>query len=119
MLITPTSFTDNRRIEAEYLKDLQENRLKGTVSKDHTTNKTWKVLTMIRNKLTAIITREVYVTQAMFYRIIELAQTPYHRIVALETSIVGMIEIALTIVVIPVKTTIDELQARMGVCKRN
>ena len=55
----------------------------------------------------------------MLYLIIELAQTPYHRIVAVETSIVGMIEIALTIVVIPLKTTIDELQARMGVCKRN
>ena len=55
----------------------------------------------------------------MVYRIIELAQTPNHRIVSLETSIVGMIEIALTIVVIPLKITIDELQARMGVCKRN
>ena len=117
MLITPTSFTDNRRIEAEYLKDLQENRLKGTVSKDHTTNKTWKVLTMIRNKLTAIITREVYVTQAMFYRIIELAQTLY--LVSLKTSILEMIEIVLTNVVIPVKATIDELKARMGVCKLN
>ena len=74
---------------------------------------------MIRNKLTAIIARQVYVTQAMLYLIIELAQTPYHRIVAIETSIVGMIEIALTIVVKPIKTTIDEFQARMGVCKCN
>ena len=72
---------------------------------------------MIRNKLTAIIARQVYVTQAMLYLIIELAQTLY--LVSLKTSILGMIEIVLTIVVIPVKATIDELKARMGVCKRN
>ena len=58
---------------------------------------------MIRNKLTAIITRQVYVTQTLLYRIVELAQSMYHRIVALETSIVGMIKIDLTTIDIPLK----------------
>ena len=74
---------------------------------------------MIRNKLAAIITGHVYITQAMLYRIIELAQTPYHRIVALETSIVGMIEIDLTTIFIQLKTSIDDFQVRMGVFERN
>ena len=55
----------------------------------------------------------------MLYRIIELDQSAYHQIVALEASIVGMIEISLTTVVIPLKITIDELQERMGVCEIN
>ena len=93
--------------------------LKGTVSNDHTTNITWRVHTMIRNKLAAIIAGHVYITQAMLYRLIEFAQTSYHRIVALETSIVGMIEIDLTTIFIQLKTTIDDFQVRMGVFERN
>ena len=93
--------------------------LKGTVLKAHQTNTIWIIPTTIRNKLTAIITRQVYVTQATFYRIVELAQSAYHRIVALETSIVGMIEIDLTTIFIQLKTSIDDFQVRMGVFERN
>ena len=59
----------------------------------------------------------MYFTQAMLYKIVELAWSAYHRIGSLETSIVGIIDIDLTAIVIPLKTTIDELQAKMGVCK--
>lgn len=49
MEITPISFTNIGKIEAEYLSNLEENRLKGTVSKAHPIDATWKVPTTIRN----------------------------------------------------------------------
>ena len=49
MEITPTSVTNFRRIEEEYLKDQAENGVKGTVPKDHPTNTTWSVPPTIKN----------------------------------------------------------------------
>lgn len=69
MEITSKSSTDMRKIKAEYLKDHEEKRVKGTVSKDFPIDLTWRVHAAIRNQHTITIAPQVQVTLVMLYRI--------------------------------------------------
>lgn len=69
MEITSKSSTDMRKIKAEYLKDHEEKRVKGTVSKAFPIDLTWRVHAAIRNQHTITIAPQVQVTLVMLYRI--------------------------------------------------
>ena len=59
MEITSKSSTDMRKIKAEYLKDHEEKRVKGTVSKAFPIDLTWRVHSTIRNQHTITIAPQV------------------------------------------------------------
>lgn len=74
--------------------------------------------TMLPIKSTRTIISHVQVTEAMLFRITQLVESANRRIVALETSVAGMIQTALTEAATLLKAAIDELNARVEECER-